>query len=291
MPFGLHDDELPVDVELVRRLTARQFPQWSDLPIEFAAAGTVNAMFRLGSDMVVRLPFVERGAEGIERERRWLPVLAPHLDVAVPTVLGAGEPDDEYPCPWSVLAWLPGRNPDPAALDSADAVARDLARFQRQLQQVDTAGAPPGYRGGRLAELDAAVIDSLTQIDDLVDAAALAVLWRSATAAPAWGRPPVWLHADLLTGNVLVDGSGLTGVLDFAAAGAGDPAADLMAAWSIVPAGSRGLFRSEVGADDATWLRGQGWALAQAAIALPYYRTTSPQMARSSLHILRELAG
>ena len=289
MPFGLHDDELPVDAALVRTLLARQFPRWAHLPLELVATGTINAMYRLGTEMVVRVPFVAWGAEGIERERRWLPVLAPHLDVAVPTVLGEGEPDDGYPSPWSVLSWLPGGNPDPTALASPEAVARELATFQRQLQSLDTAGAPAGYRGGDLADLDTAVVDSLAQIDDLVDATALAALWRAAMAAPAWSRPPVWLHADLLTGNVLVDGAGLSGVIDFAAVGVGDPAADLMAAWSILPARSRDLFRAEVGVDDATWLRGQGWALSQAAIALPYYRTTDPHLAKSSLHILREL--
>lgn len=283
--------EIPVDTALVRRLLSRQFPRWSHLPIELVAAGTINAMFRLGTDMVVRLPFVSWGAEGIERERRWLPVLSPHLDIAVPTVLAAGEPDHEYPSPWSVLSWLPGVNPDPTVLANPDAIARSLATFQLQLQAVDTDGAPPAYRGGDLLELDASVTESLAQIGDLVDVAALAALWRSALAAPAWGRPLVWLHADLLTGNVLVDGDGdgLAAVLDFAAVGLGDPAADLMAAWSILPAGSRDLFRSELGVDDATWVRGQGWALSQAAIALSYYRATNPHMATTSLHILRQL--
>lgn len=289
MKRGMHPDEFRLDTELVRGLISRQFPAWEDLPIEFVAQGTVNAMYRLGDDMVVRLPFVERGAAGIEREATWLPRLAPQLTARIPAVLGIGRPDADYPCPWLVLNWLKGQHPVPDRLDDADGLAVDLAGFISELRRLETHGAPKGYRGGPLTALDEPVRECLGQLVDLVDVAALTATWEESLAAPAWPGEPVWLHCDLLVGNVLVDGGRLSGILDFAAAGIGDPACDLMVAWSILPSASRAVLRQALHTDDASWARGRGWALSQAAIALPYYRDSNPSMATGSLRILREL--
>ncbi|MCU1525511.1 MAG: phosphotransferase [Microbacteriaceae bacterium] len=288
---SMHPDEIALEAPEVRRLLSQQFPYWSDLPIErVTSSGTVNAMFRLGNDMTVRLPFVEWGASGIEHETVWLPRLAPQLPVRIPAVLGAGKPDDTYPCPWLVLDWLPGESPIPGELQNPDLLAGDLATFMMALREADTTAAPQGYRGGALEALDEPVRDCLRQVEDLVDVAALTRSWEDSLRAEPWTDEPVWVHCDLLTGNVLVADGRLVGVLDFAASGIGDPACDLMAAWSILPASSRGTFRDAVGIDDATWARGRGWALSQAVIALPYYRETNRIMAANSLHILTELA-
>ena len=40
----------------------------------------------------------------------------------------------------------------------------------------------------------------------------------------------MWLHADLMPGNLLVDGGRLTSVIGFGCLGAGDPACDLFPA-------------------------------------------------------------
>lgn len=223
----MHPDELHLDPALVRALVAHQFPTWAELPVEFVARGT--ALYRLGDDMVVRLPFVKRGTEGIEREAAWLPRLADRLDAPIPALLGVGRPALGYPCPWLVLSWLPGRHPDPERLGDPDALAGDLARFISSLRRLDTHGAPAGYRGGPLAPLDTPVRDCLAQLHGLVDVPTLTAVWDDALQAPAWDGPPVWLHCDLLVGNVLVDGGRLSGILDFATAGIGDPACDLMA--------------------------------------------------------------
>ena len=45
----MHADQLSVPVETVRRLIADQFPQWAALPVVPAFAGTVNALFRIGT--------------------------------------------------------------------------------------------------------------------------------------------------------------------------------------------------------------------------------------------------
>ncbi|WP_370417128.1 aminoglycoside phosphotransferase family protein [Streptomyces sp. QH1-20] len=282
----------PVDDDLVRRLIANQFPRWAGVAVErFTSGGTVNAIYRLGDDMVVRLPLMKGGAPDVVMEREWLPRLAPLLPTAVPEVLGAGEPGAGYPWPWSVCRWLAGENPEAGALSDPVLLAKDLAGFVAAMRSVSLPGAPEAYRGGPLASLDAstrAAIEELRGIpEEGVDGDAVAAVWEDALRTPERDGPPVWLHADLMPGNLLVDGGRLTAVIDFGCMGVGDPACDLFPAWNLLPADARKVFREALGVDDATWNRGRGRTLSQALIALPYYRRTNPVMARNARHVIR----
>ncbi|MGW2628944.1 aminoglycoside phosphotransferase family protein [Streptomyces chattanoogensis] len=289
---GLH----PIDEDLVRRLVAGQFPRWAGLSVErFPSGGTVNAMYRLGDDMVVRLPLVKGGAEDVSMEQEWLPRLATRLATAVPEVLGAGEPAEGYPWRWSVYRWLAGENPEAGELSEPVLLARDLAGFVAEMRSITLPGAPAAYRGGPLASLDEstrAAIEELRGIpQEGVDCDAVAAVWEDALRAPGWDGPPVWLHADLMPGNLLVDGGRLTSVIDFGCMGVGDPACDLFPAWNLLPADGREVFREALGVDDATWRRGRGRTLSQALIALPYYRRTNPAMAHNARHVIRAVLG
>ncbi|MFI6584092.1 aminoglycoside phosphotransferase family protein [Embleya sp. NPDC050493] len=289
----MHPDLHPIDEELVRRLVAGRFPQWAGAAVRrFPSGGTVNAIYRLGDDMLVRLPLGRSGAKDVALEREWLPRLAPLLPTGVPEMLGVGEPAEGYPWPWSVYRWQAGGNPEAGALAEPVALAEDLARFVAAMRAVDLPAAPPAYRGGPLARLDAstrAAIEELRGIpEEGIDCDGLIAVWEDALRAPAWDGPPVWLHADLMPGNLLVDGAGrLTSVIDFGCMGVGDPACDLIPAWNLLPAGARQVFRAALDVDDATWRRGRGRTLSQAVIALPYYRTTNPAMADNARHVIR----
>ncbi|MFG2952072.1 aminoglycoside phosphotransferase family protein [Streptomyces adustus] len=282
----------PIDGDLVRRLIAGQFPQWAGLTIKrFPSGGTVNVMYRLGDDMVVRLPLVQGGSGDVAKERTWLPRLAPHLPTTVPKALGYGEPVEGYPWAWSVYQWLEGENPEAGALREPVQLAEDLAGFVAAMRNITLPGAPPAHRGGALASLDAetrAAIEELRGIpQEGVDCAAATAVWEEALRAPVWSGPPVWLHADLMPGNLLVDGGRLTSVIDFGCLGTGDPACDLFPAWNLLPAKAREVFRQALRVDDATWIRGRGRTLSQALIALPYYRETNPAMAHNARHVIR----
>ncbi|WP_443032650.1 aminoglycoside phosphotransferase family protein [Streptomyces sp. DH41] len=288
----MHPGLQPLDDRLVRRLVAGQFPQWAGLPVErFPSGGTVNAMYRLGDDMVVRLPLVKGGAGDVLAEREWLPRLSPLLPTAVPEVLGAGEPAEGYPWPWSVYRWLPGEVPVAGALTEPGLLARDLAGFVAAMRGITLPGAPNAHRGGPLATLDAATRAAIGELRGLpqegIDCDAAAAVWQDALRAPDRDGPPVWLHADLMPGNLLVDGGRLSSVIDFGCMGVGDPACDLFPAWNLLPAGARGVFREALGVDDAAWRRGRGRTLSQALIALPYYRETNPAMAGNARHVIR----
>ncbi|MFJ5637274.1 aminoglycoside phosphotransferase family protein [Streptomyces goshikiensis] len=287
----------PLDEDLVRRLVAGQFPRWAGLAVErFASGGTVNAVYRLGADMAVRLPLAAGGAGDVALEREWLPRLAAVLATPIPEVLGAGEPAEGYPWPWSVYRWRAGVNPEAGALSEPVALAGDLAEFVASMRGITLPGAPTAHRGGPLGSLDAetrAAIGRLRGIrEEGVDCDAAAAVWEEALRAPDWDGPPVWLHADLMPGNLLVESGRLASVIDFGCAGVGDPACDLFPAWNLLPAGgAREAFREALGVDDATWIRGRARTLSQALIALPYYRRTNPAMAANARHAIGAVLG
>jgi len=285
----MHADEADIDVSLVRRLLAGQFPQWSDLLIErVRSAGTVNAIYRLGVGMAVRLPRVGRWAADLEKEYEWLPVLAPHLPLAVPEPLALGSPAEGYPWRWAVYRWLDGEDATRRPIADLNQAAIDLARFVSDLRRIDAAGAPPATRGA-LAARDVPTRRAIANLDGLIDTDAATAAWEVSLRAPAWDDAPVWTHGDLLATNLLVRDGRLSAVIDLGSAGAGDPAFDLLCAWSVLSAESRAVFRSASAVDDATWSRGRGFALSVALIQLPYYKDTNPVLAANARTVIGEV--
>jgi aminoglycoside phosphotransferase (APT) family kinase protein len=286
----MREGEIDIDAPLVGRLIAGRFPRWARLPVErIASSGTENAMFRLGTDKVVRLPRHPGAVEAVAHELRWLPRLGPRLPVATPEPLGRGEPGDGFPWPWSVYRWLDGRNPVAGAVEEPERIAKDLAAYVVALRGVDPAGGPVGYRGVPLATRDTPTREAIAQLAGRVDTGAMTALWEEALRVPEYAGPHVWAHGDLMPGNVLVDGGRLTAVIDFGTVGVGDPAVDMIIAWNLLPAEVRGTFRNAVGAGDAEWARGRGWALSISLIQLPYYWETNPPLAENSRHVIREI--
>src|SRR6187551_357583 len=97
--------EVDIDNELVRALLVQPAPELSSLPLELLANGWDNVLFRLGGDLVVRLPRRKVAAVLVDHEHRWLPELAPRLPLPTPTPVHAGEPGEGYPWRWSVVPW------------------------------------------------------------------------------------------------------------------------------------------------------------------------------------------
>jgi aminoglycoside phosphotransferase (APT) family kinase protein len=272
----LHDGEVDTDVDLVRRLLAEQFPEFSALPVsEFRSTGTVNAIYRLGDRLYVRLPRLLTWAAGLHRERDWLPRLGSHLSLRIPEPVAQGRPSSVFPFPWAIYRWLEGRPYADELVDDEPRAAQDLARFVLELRQVDPAGAPTTGRRP-LRELDAETRRAIEASRGVIDSDRAAVVWRRALESPAWRGEPRWIHTDLLRPNLLVDDGRLVSVIDFGGVGVGDPAADVIAAWSVFGLAGRKAYRTALEVDDDTWNRARGYALHQAALIIPYYRTTNP---------------
>lgn len=278
----MHQDEIDVSVELVRQLLADQFRQWHRLPItRVASPGTDNAIFRLGSDLAARLPRIQWAAATPEREFRWVGHVAPHLPIAVSVPLALGKPGRGYPWGWTVTPWLPGLSAYDDPLTDLDRAAADLADVIAALQSVDAHGelppdAPRASRGYPIRQRDAEVRNAVEKLGREVDGPAVLRAWEEVLEAPDWDASPVWIHGDLQQTNLIVQRDRLSGVLDFGGLGVGDPAADLIPAWSLFDGRSRALFRERLGVDEATWVRGRGWALSVGLVALPYYLHTNP---------------
>ena len=256
--------------------------------------GNCPAIYRLGTDMVVRLPRVERATSSLEKELQWLPRLRPRLPLAVPVPLTSGVPAEGYPWRWAVYRWLEGETATRDRIADPGEAATSLARFVAALHRFEAQDGPlPGehnwFKGERLANRDDATRRAIAALDGMVDVAAVTAAWEAALVALAWDGPRVWVHGDLLETNLLARDGRLSAVIDFGCLAVGDPACDVMTAWAYLPVQSGAVFRAALSVDDATWARGRGWALSWALIALPYYKDTNSGFARMARRTIAEV--
>ena len=291
----MHEDEMETNTSLVKRLLTIQFPEWVDLPIEpVPSAGTDNALYRLGEDMVVRLPRIPGTTEQVDKEQQWLPILAALLPLTIPVPIAKGIPGEGYPWHWSIYPWLDGKNATNTRFTNPHQAVTKLAQFIVALQQIDTTGGPPPgahnfYRGVPLAERDTQTRAAIANLHGLLDVATVTEAWEEALQTPAWHGSPVWIHGDLQPGNLLVQQGQLSAIIDFGGLGVGDPACDLMIAWNCLSAETREVFRAALEVDEATWARGRGWALSMGLIALPYYQNSNPVLANIARYAINEV--
>lgn len=288
----LHTDELPIDLVLVRRLVDRAFPEYAREDLApLVDLGSSNALFRLGSDKLVRLPRQPGGGGGIDKESEWLPFVAARVTAQVPTVLGVGEPDLDYPERWAITTWLPGTRPvvpnHSSRAGETDGLAEDLAQFVRELRdmRIPTHARADEtlswYRGHALAELDATFRQLAAECRGLsvdLNVDEILPVWDQALDASRVIDPPdAWYHGDLLVENLLVDDSGgLSAVIDFGGLAVGNPTVDLVVAWEALDEHGRRVFRGALDVDEHLWTVSRGWALLIAMMTFPYYRTSMP---------------
>jgi aminoglycoside phosphotransferase (APT) family kinase protein len=285
----LHDGETEIDAGIVRGLLAEQFPELSGLDIrELHSTGTVNRIFRIGDELYARLPRSGEWAADLDREARSATELAARLPLSVPEPVAMGSPSATYPFRWAIYRWIDGEPyADELVADEGEA-AKDLAGFVTSLRAVRPGPGVP--RGGRrpLRALDEGVRAHIDGLRSEIDAEAAFAVWSDALAAPVWDGAPVWVHADLLRPNVLVNNGRVTAVIDFGMAGAGDPAGDVIAAWTVFGRVGRAVYRDVLGVDDATWRRARGYALFQVS-GIAYYRETNPGFAALAHRTVREV--
>ncbi|MFC7546995.1 aminoglycoside phosphotransferase family protein [Plantactinospora sp. GCM10030261] len=266
---------MQIDTALVRRLVTAQFPGWAEHPVRpVDLDGWDNRTFRLGADLSVRLPSAAGYVPQVDKEHRWLPVLAPHLPLPIPEPVARGNPGAGYPYPWSVYRWLDGEPAARATIADPIRFATDLAGFLAALGRIDPSDGPPAgqhsaWRGGPLTTYDEDTRQAVAALAGRIDGELALEIWRTALEA-TWTGPPVWFHGDVGVGNLLVRDGRLAAVIDFGCAGVGDPACDVTAAWTMFSGRARAAFRDALAVDQATWARGRGWTLWKALIVLAH---------------------
>jgi aminoglycoside phosphotransferase (APT) family kinase protein len=255
------------------------------------SAGTDNTLFRLGDDLVVRMPRIEWAVPQVAKEQQWLPQLAPQLRTPISMPLALGQPGCGYPWQWSVHRWVEGTNALVTDMHDDDIFACEIAQFVGELHALDAtdglcAGAHNFHRGVPLIERDAATQAAIDASVGLIDVDVVQRIWHDALKVPVWSASGVWVHGDLAPGNVLVHAGHLAAVIDFGGLGVGDPAVDMLIAWNYLSPRARQRFRQTVAVDEATWLRGRAWALSVAIIQLPYYYHSNPTVRDNALHTI-----
>jgi aminoglycoside phosphotransferase (APT) family kinase protein len=283
---GMHPDQLSVKVETVQERVASQFPEWSGLPITgIASQGTVNALFRIGDQLVARFPLQPAA---VDETRRWLESeaeaageLLGRTPFATPEAVAIGEPGADFPLPWSVQTWLPGTTATEVDPGDSVAFAEDLATFIKAVRSIDTHGrgfARSG-RGGDLRAHDAWMQTCFQHSRHLLDVPRLRRMWAQFRELPRVAAD-VMTHGDLIPGNVLVSNGRLSGVLDVGGLGPADPALDLVGAWHLLETKPRQVLRECLASDDLEWQRGKAWAFEQAMGVVWYYVDSNPVMSQ-----------
>ncbi len=259
--------EIDLPIALVERLLHEHHPDLAELPLTEVSHGWDNVLFRLGSELAVRLPRRAQAAELVANEQHWLPVLGPRLPLATPVPVRIGGPSGDYPWPWSVLPWFDGSPVWPDTPADQDATATALGRFLAVLHQPAPPAAPTNpYRGGPLATRDEVTRQRIDTLADHLDGDQILQRWEQAMTQPPWQGKPLWLHGDLHPMNVLAHDGRLRAVIDFGDITSGDPATDLAVGFSMFDGAARETFRRAADSplrtvDDAMWARAEGWAL------------------------------
>jgi aminoglycoside phosphotransferase (APT) family kinase protein len=282
--MAMHEDQLKVSVDTVRRLIQEQFPQWAELSVrEVPTAATVNAIFRVGDELAVRFPL---RAEDPRRASAWLTSeaaaareLADISPVPTPEPVALGEPGHGYPLPWSIQTWLPGRDATVEEPAGSRHFAEDLAAFITCLRAADARGRRfDGIgRGGHLPGHDEWMDICFSKSEGLLDVVRLRAMWAELRTLPQVDAD-VMCHGDLTPPNVLVEQGRLVGVLDGGGFAPADPALDLVSAWHLLDDVQRDIVQKALTCSEVQWRRGMAWAFQQSMGLVWYYVESNPTM-------------
>ncbi len=264
-----------ISIELAKKLILTQFSEYADLNVtDIEEQGHDNRTYRIGDDMLIRMPKTESYALKVPKEQEFLPKLATHLSIAIPEPIKMGVPSSDYPYAFSIYKWLEGRSVNHFQLDnkSQENIVLDLATFLKELQGItDVAGPVPGkhnwWRGDHVSVYDKGAKEQFANLADIIDIDRALNLWERACAT-RWQKRPVWIHGDFSVGNILINNKRLSGIIDFGGTAMGDPACDLVIAWTYLYGKAREIFIREIDLDNDTWLRARSWALWKATFEL-----------------------
>jgi len=289
-------NNIEITLDVVRNLILEQFPQWSNLPIKpVELSGWDNRTFRLGDEMLIRLPSAEGYVVQVLKEQKWLPKLANNLSVQIPTPIALGKPSELYPWSFSIYNWIEGNSANSIKIEEKylEGIALQLANFLNELHKIDIINGPLAgkhnyFRGATLSVYEEEAKKAIENLKDLINYEKSLLIWKKAVESK-WEKDPVWIHGDFSSGNIILKDNILKAVIDFGCMGVGDPACDLVIAWTYLKNSSREIFKSNVKVDDKTWERARGWALWKALITLDSYDNKTDNKSLEQIKIIEDI--
>ncbi len=292
----MNEKTIILNPDLARRLIAEQFPEYASLPIvDVEKQGHDNRTYRLRHHMLIRMPTAADCALKVPKEQELLPQLAKRLSLSIPAPIKMGKPSADYPYPFSIYKWLPGKSINLLTLTNQEKeqLALDLSKFLKELQAIsDVEGPEPGHhnwwRGDHVSVYDKGAREQIAELAEIIDASLALALWDQASATK-WNKTPIWIHGDFAIGNILMEDGKLSAVIDFGSAAVGDPACDLVIAWTYLSGKSREIFIDEMDMDQDTWLRARAWALWKATFELCQVTDKNSPEARLQKRIIDEV--
>lgn len=275
--------DIAISIETVERLIAEQFPQYAKLPITEASSGWDNAMFRLGSDLAVRMPRRELGAKLLLNELKYLPRIESQITLPAPIPVHTGLPNAEYPYQWSIVPWLPGEPADlfPAAASQTQV----LADFLKALHQPAPGDFPQNpFRGVPLAQRAAQFQETAPRLPGYFTQHHLAQFDQALEAKV--NEVPLTIHGDLHPQNILTLNSEISAVIDWGDFCSGDPANDAGVFYQLFTDADA---ISNYSDDRDLIARARGWALLFCVLVLDRCPTKESRHAKSCIQALQTL--
>lgn len=271
-------------VQQVKKMISEQFPQYQGLDvIPVVPGGHDNRTFRLGEELVIRIPSAQGYANQVTKEFRWLPTIGNQLDLQITSPIELGQANSYCPFPFTISKWIDGNSLLETEVNQ-ELIAIELRQFLIDYQAVEVSGVhscgiDTCYRGCNLAVYDYQTRERIHQLMWILPADKLLTIWESSLIAEDVRFCLV--HGDIALGNILVHNNKLQAVIDFGQFGMGDPSCDYAIAWTYFRDESRQLFLQGVNQEDIK--RAKGWALWKAIISIDENNLTS----ESSLNGLR----
>ena len=285
-----------INVDLVKNLIADQFPEYAHLtiaPVE--KQGHDNRTFRLGDDMLARIPSAKYYALKVPKEQEFLPLLKPYFSVDIPVPIKMGSPSSYYPFNFSIYNWLNGISANHLEFDnkSLESISVQLAKFLKELHGIQGVNGPSpgkhnGWGGDHVSVYDQGARKQIAELSKIIDEHKAMKFWESACKITP-NKNPVWIHGDFAFGNFLINDGKLSGVIDFGGMAVGDPASDLVIAWTFLKDKSREIFIETMNYDLDTWNRARAWALWKATFELCQTKNKNSSYAIKQKQIIKEV--
>lgn len=289
-------EKVEITLPLVQKIITKQFPEFSNMVIKpVKIQGHDNYTFRLGSEMLIRMPTAAPYALKVPKEQKLLPQLSINLTIPIPTPLKVGSPSEDYPFNFSIYKWLDGQSANTVEIEeeAMKGIAYSLAQFLQELQSIDPSNGPlPGlhnwWRGDHISVYNDQARTQISSLKNIIDGNKALALWERACNT-RWNNSPVWVHGDFASGNILLKNGYLAGIIDFGGLAIGDPACDLVIFWTFLKGKARDIFKQQVLLDEDTWLRARGWALWKATFELCNIADKNSPDAILQRHIINEV--